>query len=497
MAIIFGTNSKDNLHGTSGSDLIFGLGGNDTIFGSKGGDLIDGGAGTDTVNYGASSLGVTVNLATHLGSGGDAQGDVLFNIENLTGSSHGDYLTGDTGNNVISGGGGNDILHGGGGQDHLFGGDGNDTMYSDNGFVAFDGGAGIDTVDFSGRPVGLHADLSTGHVGYAGFFGIGFGDHPYFDLINVENLNGTEFKDYLGGDGGDNVLRGNGGDDVIYAGDGNDVVEGGKGADQMHGGAGMDQLSYQHSSAGVYVNLTFGNANYGDATGDTFDGFENVKGSAHNDMLIGDTGNNAIYGLAGDDQITGGGGGHDALYGGAGNDILFSDGGTADMYGGSGTDTADFSGNKLTGVHADLGTEKVSYAGDLAGPPQLIPQYALVDIENLRGSAFRDSLIGDNGNNVINGAGGNDNLWGAGGNDTFVYERKFGAVDFGKDTIFDFDANHDHLQFDHSVFANFADVQAHMTQIGNNTVITYDANDSVTLLNVHMAALHASDFVFV
>src|SRR5262249_22770891 len=141
----------------------------------------------------------------------------LVNIENLTGSSHDDHLSGDTGNNVIKGGGGNDVLHGGGGQDFLFGGDGNDVMYSDNGFVSFDGGAGDDTVDFSGRPVGLHADLAANIVGYAGFFGIGFGNPNYFTLANVENLKGTEFRDYLGGNDGDNVLYGNGGDDVIYA----------------------------------------------------------------------------------------------------------------------------------------------------------------------------------------------------------------------------------------------------------------------------------------
>ena len=256
----------------------------------------------------------------------------------------------------------------------------------------------------------------------------------------------------------------------------------------------IDWLSYEHSSVGVYVNLHSGEANYGDATGDTFDGFENVLGSKHNDMLVGDTGNNVLTGGDGDDQLSGGGGGHDKLYGGNGNDTLYSDGGASDMNGGAGVDTADFSGNS-TGVHVDLGIGFVTYAGQFTIPS--LERFDLVDIENLNGSNFNDSLVGDAGNNVLRGNQGNDGLWGAGGSDTFVYERKFGAVDFGKDTIFDFDTSHDHLQIDHSIFNNFAAVQSHMQQVGNDTVITYDAADTITLLNVHVASLHASDFVFV
>jgi hypothetical protein len=40
-------------------------------------------------------------------------------------------------------------------------------------------------------------------------------------------------------------------------------------------------------------------------------------------------------------------------------------------------------------------------------------------------------------------------------------------------------------------------VQSHMQQSGNNVEITTDAGNSITLWNVQMTSLHASDFVFV
>ena len=63
-----------------------------------------------------------------LGSGGDAAGDTLAGIENVTGSAYGDSLTGDAGANVLSGGAGDDTLAGGAGDDTLFTGSGNDLV---------------------------------------------------------------------------------------------------------------------------------------------------------------------------------------------------------------------------------------------------------------------------------------------------------------------------------------------------------------------------------
>jgi serralysin len=114
---INGTNQAQTLTGTGENDIINGRGGNDTLQGLGGNDTLNGGAGTDTATYAASVAGVSVSLATGLGSGGDAQGDTLINFENLTGSDLNDILEGNSGSNVLNGGGGADTLTGGAGID--------------------------------------------------------------------------------------------------------------------------------------------------------------------------------------------------------------------------------------------------------------------------------------------------------------------------------------------------------------------------------------------
>lgn len=103
---------------TTGNDSIWGYDGDDTISGSKGNDTIDGGDGTDTLTYAASSAGVNVDLTRSTAQiGGDAAGDMLYNIDNLVGSKLNDTLAGDNGDNVLTGGGGSDSLIGNGGYD--------------------------------------------------------------------------------------------------------------------------------------------------------------------------------------------------------------------------------------------------------------------------------------------------------------------------------------------------------------------------------------------
>ena len=139
------TNGADTIFGYGGNDTIFGLGGNDEIKGGGGADTINGGSGTDTANYSDSSVGVTVSLETNQGFGGTAEGDTLNSIENLTGSSHQDFLVGNAGNNVLTGLEDNDILKGGGGNDTLYGDSGSDTLNGGAGADVLNGGSGLDT----------------------------------------------------------------------------------------------------------------------------------------------------------------------------------------------------------------------------------------------------------------------------------------------------------------------------------------------------------------
>ncbi|HEX2581416.1 MAG TPA: calcium-binding protein [Dongiaceae bacterium] len=115
-------------HGTSGKDVMLGNSDDNTFYADNGADVYDGRGGTNTVNYYLSSEGVTVNLATGINHGGAAEGDRLFHIQNIVGSSYGDTITGDAGANVLIGNDGADIIRSGGGNDRIDGGAGRDTI---------------------------------------------------------------------------------------------------------------------------------------------------------------------------------------------------------------------------------------------------------------------------------------------------------------------------------------------------------------------------------
>ncbi|KPA98932.1 calcium-binding protein, partial [Pseudomonas asplenii] len=117
MAVINGTSGADTLVGTTGADELYGFAGNDSLDGGAGNDLLDGGAGadvlnggagTDTASYANSTAGVTVNLVTGTGVGGDAQGDTLMGIERVVGSAFNDTLTAQANGHSLVGGQGND-----------------------------------------------------------------------------------------------------------------------------------------------------------------------------------------------------------------------------------------------------------------------------------------------------------------------------------------------------------------------------------------------------
>ena len=124
--------------------------------------------------------------------------------------------------------------------------------------------------------------------------------------------------------------------------------------------------------------------------------------------------------------------------------------------------------------------------------------------ETLNGSAdqliFKSSLAGvsiDSGTQTFNySASANVMLTGGGSNETFVFNAGFGHA-----TITDFlpsssaNANHDAIQFSSGMFSSAADLLAHATQAGADTVITDHAGDTLVLQHVTAANLTAHDFV--
>ncbi len=139
-----GGNGGNELHGGAGADLLSGGAGADLLYGDAGADRLFGGDGIDIASYFTSVVGVTVDLANGRGSGGDAEGDTLTGIDNLSGSQGDDHLTGDALANTLRGWKGNDEIAGGGGNDIVEGGDGNDRLSGDTGADVLRGGAGAD-----------------------------------------------------------------------------------------------------------------------------------------------------------------------------------------------------------------------------------------------------------------------------------------------------------------------------------------------------------------
>jgi Ca2+-binding RTX toxin-like protein len=261
--IIYGTNNADQIYGGKGRDRLYGGSGSDLLDGGADADTLDGGAGIDTVSYVSSSAGVTIgNLA--VGLTGDAQGDVISNVENALGSNFADLIEGNAGANLIYGLGGNDLLFGGGGSDALYGGAGNDTLEGGIGIDTLYGGAdndtleggaaadhlfgedGFDTVSYSKSSAGVTVDLRGGQV-----FG---GDAQGDVLSSIEGVTGSGHQDLLLGNATNNQLRGGAGADTLYGDAGNDWLQGDAGVDTLTGDlagiVGRDTFAFDTRLAG-------------------------------------------------------------------------------------------------------------------------------------------------------------------------------------------------------------------------------------------------------
>ncbi|NVJ93346.1 MAG: cadherin-like domain-containing protein [Methylocystaceae bacterium] len=157
---IRGARGDDFIEAGIGDDTLLGGAGDDFLDGGTGSDVIDGGSDNDVVSYEHSSSAVNVGLDDGLAeSGGDAEGDVVTNVETVIGSEFNDVVTGNASNNDLFGGGGDDTLFGGdgndtligqSGNDTLYGGDGDDILYGSEGGDALHGGAGHDISYFTG-----------------------------------------------------------------------------------------------------------------------------------------------------------------------------------------------------------------------------------------------------------------------------------------------------------------------------------------------------------
>ena len=340
------------LTGNDGDDTLRGREGADHLVGGKGADMLDGGedakedgdmvpaadgegmdaASEDWAVYRGAGAGVTVNLATGMGTAGEAMGDTLKNIELIWGSKgYSDTFIAGPGKDIIHGdnngnGGGdtvsyeaskhgvyvnlgdhnNDAGYEGGGEDgsNMPGLWGDESNARPEG-VGMTGSDGEPNDDFYGP----RDDISFNKKGYA-----------YGDVLGgIENLTGSSYDDKLTGDDKGNTLKGGAGKDTLMGGDGNDKLYGEEGNDtELNGGEGADML----------------------------------WGGKGRDKLVGGSGNDTLNGGTEDDVLTGGEDNDTFVFApGDGNDIItdFADGDMINLkafdIGEDGMDEADLLGN--------------------------------------------------------------------------------------------------------------------------------------------------------
>ncbi|NLS05290.1 calcium-binding protein [Rhizobium sp. P32RR-XVIII] len=387
--------TDDFLDGGAGTDTLNGNGGNDILRGGAGADILNGGAGIDTADYSTSAAAVTVSLPsdptrTSRGSGGDAAGDTLSGIENLTGSAGNDFLSGNRLDNQLVGNAGEDTLRGM---------DGNDLLVGD-GMVDADMNGVPDDDNMDGVPDGVDED----QAGADDLLDGGFGD---------DRLYGGGGNDTLIGGFGNDVLHGGYGDDMLSAGDGDDVLDGGEGNDDLIASLGNDTL--RGGGGDDFLNASIGN--------DSLDG-----GDGNDDLLAG-AGDDILNGGAGDDTLNGGGGdgdplnGGDILNGGDGDDMLLAGSEPDQMDGGAGNDTVSYAAGGAVGINLGTGAVSGAAAGD-----------TLVNIENIVASGQNDILVGDSSDNTFTGGAGADQIIGQSGFDTSDYSTSAGGVTINLNT---------------------------------------------------------------
>ena len=443
-ATLTGDGQANGLTGGLGQDHLNGGGGDDRLAGAAGDDVLDGGTGFDTVVFtAAATVDLTIVGAQNTGEGLDS----IVNVERFDGGVGADVFKGDGGANtfygfdgadqlfgragadVLDGGNGADLLDGGLGDDQLTGGLGNDTI---------EGGLGSDTAIFDGYFDDYVITTVGDQTTVAGF---GFTD----TLNHVENLRFLDRTIYIApvsisvaASSGGSALQGGDGADLLTGGDGNDVLD---------GGVGDDIASYATAGVGVTVSLLTQGAQDTGAGLDTLIGIENLTGSAHSDVLIGDGGANRLDGGLGQDWLQSGVG-DDALVGGDGDDSVWGGAGSDTLDGGSGNDTID------GGAGVDLVTYAFASSGvevDLSIVEDQLTRGGgidtLISIEGVIGSDLDDLLTGSNvsntlrggaGDDILRGGGGGDFLYGEAGADIFVYGAVSDAPSSGGEWISDF-----------------------------------------------------------
>jgi Ca2+-binding RTX toxin-like protein len=414
-------------------------------------------------------------ISLALGDGADsfsAQGQNSLTITALGTGTQGDVnasqaltVFGGVGNDTLKGGLGNDTLNGGEGND-LFQTNASTTAVPSDGADVYIGGAGADTVDYSGRTAALNVSVaptvtngwvkSTVSVFNASiadgstliYQGSGAATTVTFTGVSGAPVVGVaDILTAIGTPVGATVSVNDRGE-LVFERDsaGSMAITGGTAATALFGAATVT------NNGTTALNSDANDGFIGDALAspalpaehdDVRNDVENITGGTANDVLTGSTFANLINGGGGDDNIAGGVGGTcsggsadtDSLNGGDGNDIFqmgFATNCSDILDGGAGNDyanyemrtaalTIDIDGAADDGESAELDNVKATVEGVLGGEgADIITGSAAAD--DLHGGLGADSLIGGAGNDSLNGGLGVDTILGGTGED-YINEK--------------------------------------------------------------------------
>ena len=395
--------------------------------------LINFSSGSAVVDDAGTTVAKNVERLLLTGSQAD---DILFNDIATTD----DDIRGNAGNDFIATGSGNDNLDGGAGDDILTGGLGTDTLIGGEGADHFVFDTTLDNVD-------TITDFQSGT-----------------DIIELSPI---VFSAFSGREGNRVGL----GENLTY--------------NPSNG-----VLAYDADGIGPDVAIPFailGTSTHPEALSNDFLIVDSFTSTNTNQILIGTDQADVLKGGGGNDYLDGGndadsldgGNGDDTLVGGSGNDIL---------NGGNGVDTASYR-NSTDAVTVNLSLTT----------PQLISVNSgsdtLINIENLKGSLFNDTMTGDAGSNtlkglsgddtliggdgddVLEGGKGNDTLSGGNGNNTYI----FSAGD-GQDVINAYKTNSNSA--DTLQLKSIDPSRVELGRSVNDLLVKFvDSTDSITILN--------------
>jgi len=420
---VIGGRGDDTIVSGGGDNRVFGGWGDDVIVARGWGNYVEGGPGNDQIDAGLGN-------ATVDGGNGDNWIHARGSLNVITAGDGDNRLTGPFTNSTVTFGDGDNVVVLGGwlnrimlgdGQNRVTAGEGNSTIMAGDGgnLVVLRGfnnlvetGDGADTIMAGpGNSTIASGDgediirLGTGHehrvTAGAGndrvlTAGVGGGNH-HIDLGLGDDVAAlaTSASTVLGAEGADQISV-TGSWNVVDGGAGADTLTGSGGfGNTLQGGEGEDRLAVTGGDRSL---LQGGGGNDRLASGT---GGDTLEGGAGDDLLNGGAGHDVLAGGEGADTLLGGLG-NDTLRGGLGDDFYLVDsiGDFVSEFGGGGADTVQSSVNQVLAN----GVETLV----LAGPVALTGW----------GNATANVLLGNGGNNFLNGLQGADRIEGGGGNDT-------------------------------------------------------------------------------